>query len=176
MAGDDSLRIEASRSRYALLLAAALAFVAVAALILARGARPEAALLGNSFETFVSGAGIAFFGVCALVLARQLFDSRPRIVIDDAGVFDRTLGVGVIPWDEIRGAQLRHIGGHPFVSLELRDEESWLARLRPMHRRLAAANRKLGFGALNLNLSATRADPVHVLHLVRGRVAAHPEG
>jgi hypothetical protein len=71
---------------------------------------------------------------------------------------------------------LRHFGGRPFVSLELRDEKAWLARLRPMHRRLAAANRKLGFGALNLNLSATRADPAHVLHLVRKRVAAHPEG
>ena len=175
MAGDDSLRIDGSRSRYALLLAAALAFVVFAALMLSSGTRP-AVVPGTAFERFVGWAGVAFFGACALVLARQLFDPRPRIVIDDAGVFDRTRGVGVIPWDEIRDAQLRHIGGQPFIRLELRDEEAWLARLRPMHRRLAAANRTLGFGALNLNLSATRADPAHVLHLVRRRAAAHPGG
>lgn len=175
MTGDDVLRIDGSRSRYALLLAAALAFVVVAVLILLRGTRLAASLPGTSFETFVGWAGVAFFGACALVFARQLFDPRPRIVIDNAGVLDRTLGVGVIPWDEICDAQLRHIGGQPFISLELRDEEPWLARLRPMHRRLAAANRALGFGSLNLNLSATRADPAHVLHLVRRRAAAHPE-
>jgi hypothetical protein len=174
MAGDDVLRIDGSRSRYALLLAAALAFVVVAALILSPGTRP-AASLGTPLETFVGWAGIAFFGACALVLARQLSDPRPRIVIDDAGVFDRTLGVGVIPWDEIGDAQLRYIGGHPFISLQLRNEEAWLVKLRPMHRRLAAANRALGFGALNLNLSATRADPAQVLHLVRRCAAVHPE-
>jgi hypothetical protein len=174
MAGDDFLRIDGSRSRYALLLAAALAFV-VAALTLSSSMRPAASVAGTSVETFVGWAGIAFFGACALVLARQLFDPRPRIVIDEAGAFDRTLGVGVIPWAEIRDAQLCHIGGQPFIRLELRKEEAWLARLRPLHRRLAAANRALGFGALNLNLSATRADPVYVLQLVRKRAAAHLE-
>ena len=41
---------------------------------------------------------LIFFGAGTLSIAYQARQRGPRVVIDEAGVFDRTLGVGVIPW------------------------------------------------------------------------------
>jgi hypothetical protein len=43
---------------------------------------------------------VAFFALCAAVFIRQLFDTRPRILIDDQGLTDRTIGAGLIAWSD----------------------------------------------------------------------------
>lgn len=54
---------------------------------------------------------IVFFGAGIPLFARQLFDSKPRVVLDEAGVFDRTLGVGIIPWSDIESCYVKSIHG-----------------------------------------------------------------
>ncbi len=115
---------------------------------------------------------LIFFGACVSSFARQLFDSRPRLVLNDEGVFDRTLGVGVIPWSEITGATLRSVNRNYFVCLELRNPEQWTARLPPLKRALVSANKALGFASLNLNLSGIAADPMEVYKLVLDKAVA----
>ena len=48
----------------------------------------------------VGVVGIAFFGVCLVSIVRTFFDRRPRLVIDDRGVFDRGYSIAF----EIHGA------------------------------------------------------------------------
>ncbi|WP_141211409.1 STM3941 family protein [Rhodoferax sp. TH121] len=115
---------------------------------------------------------LIFCGACVSSFARQLFDSRPRLVLNDEGVFDRTLGVGVIPWSEITGATLRSVNRNYFVCLELRNPEQWTARMSLLKRAMASANKVLGFGALNLNLSALAVDPMEVYAHVLERAVA----
>jgi hypothetical protein len=147
-----------SRGRFALLLVVSLAFVFAGVAM---------ALLGNDFRAvFVGWTSIVFFGACAVMFVIQLLDGRPRIIIDDHGVFDRSLEVGVIPWEEILGADVREIANNRFISLDLRDPNVFLARLSPVRRRLVEANTGLGFQPLNLNVGAVAIDPYVLAELI----------
>jgi len=116
--------------------------------------------------------GIAFFGACALFYAWQLVDSQPRLVIDDQGILDRTLGVGLIPWSEITGAYLRSAYGQSFICLETRNHKRWLERMSPVKRAMTYGNKMLGYPALILNLAATGADTSQVLELILKTIAS----
>src|SRR5690349_10545595 len=89
------LVFESARGKLVLHLATSVGFVLAGVLIL---------LSGRAGGGIIGAMSILFFGGCALVLGRQLFDARPRLVIDDAGVLDRTLKVGVIAWEDILDA------------------------------------------------------------------------
>lgn len=158
----DPVKVFVARGRNLLMLLVSCAFVAVGVLLLFRGAG-EARWAGI--------ASIVFFGACTLFCVYQLIERRPRLVFDDVGVFDRTLGVGRIPWDEILAADWVSLNGNHFICLLLRDEAHWLARLSPLQRRLAWANRGLGFGSINLNLSGLAVDPAVVFSLVQAEIA-----
>jgi len=151
-----------SRTRYILFLILALAFVAggIVLVVHEKG--------GTDWGAW---AGIVFFGACALVFIRQLCDARPRLVIDAQGIFDRTLRVGVIPWDDIVGAYPKSIYGNDFICLELRDADPWLARLSPRVQKLVKTNLVLGFQVLNVNLSGTNVKPDAVLAAIRDGLA-----
>src|SRR5436305_11708468 len=47
----------------------------------------------------VAGGGSLLWNVL-----QALFVTRVRLRIDDAGIFDRSMGVGVIPWADLRQA------------------------------------------------------------------------
>ncbi len=108
------------------------------------------------------GSGIPVFGW-------RLISGRPRLILDERGVIDSTLGVGRIEWRDIRSAQVRSIKGNFFICLGLVDSEKYLARLSGVKRSLARANRGLGFSDLNLNLSGVDANTHQILELVRKR-------
>jgi hypothetical protein len=151
-----------ARAKLALFLLASLGFVAGGVLVLffdsGRG------------HTVVGAMSILFFGGCSLVFARQLFDARPRVVIDDAGVFDRIMKVGVIAWDDILEAQVVSITGQAFVALHLRNGEKYAHKLSAVERRLAQLNRAAGVTTFHLNLTAIDQDP-HVLAALIAREA-----
>jgi hypothetical protein len=113
-----------------------------------------------------------FFGAGIPLFIKQLVDTRARLVIDNAGVFDRTLGIGVIPWHEITGAYLRSIASSDFICLELRDPERFLGQLSAVKRSVMRANESLGFTPINLNLSGVRGNSRDILEVVLKMSAA----
>jgi hypothetical protein len=151
----ETITIGPSRGQWIVTLTGSLCFVAAGFLILAIGESP---LTGWS--------GIIFFGACALVSAWQLFDARPRIVIDDRGILDRTLNVGVIEWSDILDATVKRTHDNPFICLDLRDPAKYVGRLSPMMRRMVDLNRRLGFTELSLNLTGTNMDPERLRELI----------
>ena len=150
------IEIKASRVKYLILLITAAAFtVAGVFIILVDG------------PAWVGWMSIVFFGCGGIpVFIWQLIDSRPRLVIDDVGLFDRTLGVGKIPWDEITGAYKKTIQGSAFVCLHLLDPERYVGKLSAVKRAMLRTNEKLGFTPISLNLSGTTVDPDQVVELV----------
>jgi len=156
-----SLALKSSRLKYLGLLTLSLGFVA-AGVLLARKNPPDAVWTGWT--------NIVFFGTGAVLFAWQIVDARPRVVIDGCGVFDRTLGVGVIPWADIVDARLLFVRSIPFICLELRDPEQW--RLRPdlIKRALTRGNEALGGAILNVNLSGIQADPHEVLAAIHAAI------
>lgn len=147
-----------SRHRLVLLLLGSFAFVFAGGVVV---------LTSHDFAQAITGwASIVFFGACGAVFVAQFLDRRPRIVINDHGVFDRSLKVGVIAWTEILGADVREAANSRFIALRLRDPAKLVARLGPVHRRLAETNTALGFEPLNLNLSAVDADAHALAELI----------
>ena len=124
-----------------------------------------------SGEAVLAGwANIVFFGGCTLVFAYNVFDRRPRIIIDDDGILDRTLKVGLIEWADIEGAFLRENAGQPYLCLELRDNDKYTQRLSPLLRRMVSLNRALGFTDVSVNLVGTDVRPEQVEELVRKEI------
>lgn len=154
------LVVRASRRPFVLLACVSAVFVAGGAFLLLR--HPD---------RLTGYATTIFFGGCAAVALGQLRVS-PRLVIDEEGLFDRTLGVGVIPWGELQGAFVRAVGGHRFVCLELRDPDGWRARLGPVRRVLAGANRRLGCTDFNINTFGLPVTAAEILALVTARLEA----
>ena len=157
--GEVAIRASRLKAAWSLLLAIGLVATRI---LLVRAGRDRA----------VGWAGIVLFGAGIPIFLRQLLDARPRLVIDERGVFDRTLRVGVSPWREITGARLERIAGQEFVCLEVRDPALFTAHFGAVRRALLSGNRALGFAALNLNLSGLSVRSDEILALIRSRCVA----
>jgi hypothetical protein len=158
----DSIVIGNSRLKYIVLSIGSLGFVAGGIFL---------ALRPTLYEQLAGWPAILFFGACAIVGIRQVADTTPRLVINESGVFDRTLGIGVIKWSDIEGAVVQSIHQNPFICLKLRNEDSYLTKLTSTGRALVAANIQLGFSAINLNLSGVDADADAICALILKRAA-----
>lgn len=149
----DKLIIKNSRWKHVSLLIGCIGFVATGIWLVAHGR--------------ASGwVPILFFGSGLVVAIWQVVDSRPRLIIDEHGVLDRTLGVGLIAWSDIEAAYVRSISGNDFICLELRNPEKYGQKLSKVKRAMAAANRGLGFTDFNLNLSGVDARTDEVFELL----------
>ncbi len=113
---------------------------------------------------------MVFFGLGAAVLLCQTIDLRPRLLFDQDGVLDRTLGVGRILWSDINGAYVLSVHGNDFVCLQVNDPSVYLAKLSPIRRKLVKANLALGFTELNLNLAGLKVDTEEVFRIILQRI------
>lgn len=125
---------------------------------------------GSWRETLAAWSGVLFFGGCLLVFLREIFDSRPRIVVDDHGIFDRTLRVGIIEWQDIERAYLNSVAGNAYISLVLTDPEKYLQRAVGWQRKLARLNKHFGAEALNINLQGVDQSPNEIYAVVSERL------
>ncbi len=149
------IKIKTSRMKYILLLIVTASFAATGVLILM-----------HNGPTWIGWMSIVFFGSGIPLFLWQIADNRPRLIIDDEGVNDRTLGVGKILWKDIGGAYLKSIQNNDFICLQLKNSEEYVAKLSPIKKASASANEKLGFTPLSLNLSGVSADTSQILELV----------
>lgn len=156
------LVLKPSRLKYFGLLILTLGFVALGAFLVRKA---------DSRALWIGWTNIVFFGAGAVLFVRQIVDTRPRVVIDENGIFDRTLGVGVIPWAAIVDARLQSVRSIPFICLELRNPDAWRARLGPIRRALTRGNEAFGCAMLNVNLSGIQVDPLTVLVAIHEGIA-----
>lgn len=149
------LELRNSFTKYVLLLIASMGFVAGGALIVWKGEAP-----------LVGWTSILFFGAGVLVFAWQLVDARPRLVINEQGINDRTLGIGMIPWSEIAGAYVNSINNIDFICLVLRNPEEYRSRLSPVKRFMSPANRALGCTDFIINLAGINVPTPAIFELI----------
>jgi hypothetical protein len=121
--------------------------------------------LGEGMDLYVdprvAWGTIVFFGGIGLLFLRPALDSRPRLVIDDSGVLDRTLKLGLIPWAEIQGACLEFIHGEERVCLQVRNQKGSAAKSAP------------GFSEVTLDLTGLSMATEDVLSVIQRRTLAH---
>ena len=97
--------------------------------------------------------GVAFFGLGFIAIPVMLFRTGPQIVINDEGIEDRRMKIGVILWDDIRSLSIGAVNSTKFLCVDVADPQKYLSRLPPWKRRLAAANGSLGFPPLSISCS-----------------------
>jgi hypothetical protein len=116
------------------------------------------------------GWGIVALGsIYALVQLRSLGEDVERVVIDDAGIRDSTLPVGLIGWDEVRGASVQKIGSVPVVALQLRDPERVIRRLPGARQFIARKALEAGLPGVYLTLVGTDGDPRRIADIINSR-------
>ncbi len=158
----EKIIVKNSIRKYVLLSILTLIFVAGGIFILFVGKDLEA--------TIISWLSIIFFGFGQIVFLFQIFDSRPRIVIGDEGIFDRTLDIGVIEWQDIEDAYLNSVFGNDFISLVLKDNEKYLSRTSKIKAKVAKYNSVLGFETINVNLSGVNIKSDKIYQLIVNKI------
>ena len=132
-----------------------IAFVAIVAVYLVLGYLPFLMLIAA--------------GVLALVLAISAIrghDTDPCIIIDDKGVFDRRLQVGVIRWEDIRRIKSHSLSGAEYISLDLHNMNTYEAR-RPLWLRASAKTQRLsGMSPIAISTNGLDMDRAALLKLI----------
>jgi hypothetical protein len=154
----ETLVISNSRWRYVLLLLVSVAFVATGVFLVK--------MADTTFEAWAGWPCIIFFGAAIPLFIWQIIDRRPRLTINDLGINDRTMGVGLIPWSEIEDSYVKSIRGNHFICLVARNPEMWTSRFSATKKAMIKTNKALGFTELNVNLSGTSAQPQEIHELI----------
>lgn len=78
-----------------------------------------------NFLLWVLTAGTVIAFVQTLI---KSFDRGPCIILNEEGINDKRLKLGVIRWSDIEGVRMQGVGGAYFISIELFDSEPYLSR------------------------------------------------
>lgn len=121
----------------------------------------------------LGGFGILFFGAALVAIAGTLFRREPQVVLGPDGIDDRRLGIGAIPWSDVRSLSVRSMRRSRFLCVDLHEPDRHLARLSRWKRGLARANRALGHGDLAIGFQTLTPGIAEVLaHLERTGIPA----
>lgn len=153
MNATDELAIELSKTKIVIIIVGSCAFVALGVWLFAMP--PESIhhmtpVMGLPFNNplFVHSVGIVaivFFGGCAVYGIRKMFDKKPGLVFNSAGIIDNSSGVaaGFVPWNEILGAEIFQIMNQPCLVIQVKNPENFVARGNPLKSLAMKTNMKM---------------------------------
>lgn len=104
--------------------------------------------------------GSLFFGWCEVYIIKELFRGKKLVILTNEGFYDYSSALAtkgkLVPWNQVRIIENQSIVGQSFVSVSLKDPESFLSELSALQRKLIAANVKMGFGEINITLQSAK--------------------
>lgn len=104
---------------------------------------------------------IAFFGWGFIILIKRLFTNHSLLIVDEQGMTDHSsaLALGFVPWEDIENVQLRHMLNQTFISVSVKDQEAYLAKMSTLQRNATKANLKMGYPLINITLNTSGKNP-----------------
>ena len=86
--------------------------------------------MGSTKIIIIGWAAIIFFGVCAIMIARKIFDNNSGLVINSEGILDNSSGVsaGLISWADVTGLRERQVYNQKFIMIMVKDPEKYIDR------------------------------------------------
>ncbi|MEY8258109.1 STM3941 family protein [Erysipelotrichaceae bacterium 66-17] len=133
--------------------------------------------LGGVIETnwlmlIIGLIALVFFGFCEFYIVKQLFHGKKLVVLTEKGFYDYSTATAtkdrLIPWNEIAQIEDKSIMNQSFVSVTLKDPDKLLSSLSGLQKKSIAANVKLGFGQINVNLqSAKQCDNQQLIAMMK---------
>lgn len=165
-AAPGALELRPHAGNAVLVMAASAAFVVIGWFM---AHDPEADVVTRSIAWF----GIVFFGLGIPVGLRKLLSRGPQLILCDAGIDDRTNRLGLIPWGEIVGAELRDIHGQKFVMLEMSDPQAWEAKVPDWSRWTFKVSRMLKIHGIPVHVSGLTMGSTDVVAEIQRRLVQH---
>ena len=115
-------------------------------------------------EVWVAGGLL----VVALLYKAVRGESKdPCIVLNDEGVFDRRLRIGVISWDDIRKITLYDRDEGRYISLELHDAQKYAARQPSWMKLISTVHRIHGMSATSIVTNGLDMDRLTLAHKIQ---------
>ncbi|MGA7614357.1 MAG: STM3941 family protein [Thermoanaerobaculia bacterium] len=90
--------------------------------------------------------GVVFFGAALLLSLKRMLEGGVAYVFDSGGIEIERGPVRRIPWSELQGYSVVSVRRNRFLAVTLRDPELFFATLSPGKRKLAAFNKRMGWG------------------------------
>ena len=107
-------------------------------------------------------------GVIIFLLLLAWPSSVPVLTMNEDGIWDRRLGVGLILWSDIEEVQIENrYGANNFVCIRVVDPEKYVSRLSGPKLANMRHTQKLGFTMLNMDVSSFDIDPLELLEHIR---------
>lgn len=162
MGAADELVIELSKSKAILIILGSLAFVAAGYWFFTRDA---ATVREGPIDDplFIHGVGIVsmvFFSLTGIVGIRKLFDKRPGLVLNSAGIIDNSSGLaaGFIPWSEITGAEIYEIRRQKMLIIKVRNPEEFIQRGNVLRQAMVKMGSKMSGSPIAITSSTLEID------------------
>jgi len=123
------MEIPLSKSKLILTFAGSLLFVGLGIWFVLKPTTFANPILHSPRIVFVVGlAAILFFGLCAIIIFRKLFDQRMGLIINSEGITDNSSGVssGLIVWSNITGISTAQIQSQRFILIMVTNPEKYI--------------------------------------------------
>lgn len=102
---------------------------------------------------------ILFFGLGIPLGLFQLLDKRPQIIVNELGIFDRTIHKDFINWEIIHDAYLVSIHQEKFMCLVVDEQFEPSKAKGKFKQKMASLSKAIGFQELNINVGNVRVNP-----------------
>lgn len=111
-------------------------------------------------------ASILFFGLGSVVSLFQLLDRRPRIIINELGIFDRIAYHEFINWEIIQDAYLVQVHKEKLLCLVVPEAFEPSRQKTGIRKALKQLSKELGFQELTIPLGLIQIDEVRFAQFI----------
>lgn len=106
---------------------------------------------------FIGLIGTLFFGAATLIYIRNIFIIRPVLILENDGFYENTtilsMKSSLISWDEVKKIKNMPMMGQGMVSIFMKDQDAYLAKLTLFKRLITKMNIRLGYGEITINMN-----------------------
>jgi hypothetical protein len=74
--------------------------------------------------------GVAFFGLGFIVLPARFFTWGPVLIINETGIEDRRMRIGIFLWEDVTAVSSYSVDGGGMLYITVKNPEKYLARMR----------------------------------------------
>lgn len=99
-----------------------------------------------------------------------LFDKRTRIVINENGIDDKKLGVGVIEWNDILDVKVVRAGKMDLIHLKLENPSKYKNKMSLFNKITAKLNHTLAGDSVQINVNIVDMEAVEIAEMIMTRV------
>ena len=117
----------------------------------------------GSFDFIMGYFCAGFFGLTIPIGIWSIFDRKPQLIINENGIWDRTLKQNEIKWEQITAAHILDIHSQKFISIAV---DKTFEFSKPQNKFAKKLNEMIGLRRLNLNLSQIKINEKELLTLI----------